>query len=162
MSIELENIPSHYDCLKMLQNGMSGLYSHATKTLKQRYNLNIYTKLINDTLSGAVILPDSVFDSISTRKRIEHAISSIFKKFHFKVVNNSWKTSDMYHIKSVSYVVASHYYFEVIPYYNINYSEVYQKDYIFGEYPSWYVKEIQMDSNTVYAYANEIIPTEMD
>ncbi len=161
MSSEFENIPSHYDCIKMLRNSMLGLYKHATQTLKQRYNINIYTNLINDTLSGALIVPDEVFDSLSTRKRIEHAIYSIFKKFHFKVINNSWKTSDMYN-NSISYVIASHYYFEVVPYYNINYSEVYQKDYIFEEHPTWFLKEIRMDSHTVYVYATQIVPDEMD
>jgi hypothetical protein len=159
----MSSIPNHYECLKMMRDGMMGLYVHASNTLKERYNMNIYNKLLHPLLlSSAIIVPDYIIDNEEMCNKIQIAVASIFKKFHFKVINDSWKKSDMYIINHDTYVISCHYYFELVPYYNMNYSEVYQKDYIFGEYPSWYVKEIKSEPNITYIYATLVNISELD
>ena len=138
-------LPNQYDCLKTMQSGTVGLYKLAVNALKVQFNIEVYDKFLNDyEYSSIIVVPAEVFLDPLITKKIDTYVKSTFLKFSLKVINSGWKIMDEYKVdwqgaKHNTYVVDTHYYFEVVPFRCIDYSTVYRKERVFDELKGWNV-----------------------
>lgn len=143
-------LPNHYDSLKSMQAGTLGLYRLAVNALKVQFNIDVYDKFFNDyEYSSIIVIPETVFINPIITKKIDTYVKSTFLKFSLKVINSGWKVMDEYNVdwqghNNNTYVVDTHYYFEVAPYRCIDYSNVYRKDRVFDELKGWNVVTITL------------------
>ncbi len=141
-------LPNQYDCLKSMQSGTLGLYKLAVNALKVQFNIDVYDRFFNDyEYSSIIVVPEEVFVNPIITKKIDAYVKEIFLKYSLKVINSGWKIMDEYDVdwqgsKHNTYIVGTHYYFEVVPFRCIDYSNVYRKERVFDELKGWNILTI--------------------